>query len=79
MNRRMPRKAAKPVTRRVTANIPADVLASARQETGKGITETLVEGLQVLRQRGVLRQLEPLRGKLDLDIDVDALRGRPRH
>ena len=69
----------KPLTRRVTVNLPTELLARARDETGKGITETLVEALELLRQRTALRKLEELRGKLDLDIDVDALRGRARH
>jgi hypothetical protein len=38
-----------------------------------------VQGLQLLRQRGALRKLEALRGKIDLDVDVDELRGRARH
>jgi len=73
------KKSARPATRRVIANIPVDALKGAAEVTGKGITETLIEGLQMLRQRGVARKLEAFRGKIDLDIDVDALRGRPRH
>ena len=32
--------------RKVTANIPQDILANAQRLTGKGITLTLVEGLK---------------------------------
>ena len=32
-------------TRRVTANLPKDLLRIAQEVTGKGITETIVEGL----------------------------------
>jgi hypothetical protein len=38
-------------TRRVTANLPEDLLDKAMDYTGKGITETLVEGLEQLRRR----------------------------
>ncbi len=69
----------KKALRRVTANLPAGVLADAQRVTGKGITETLVEGLHLLQQRGVADGLEKLRGKIRIDIDVDELRGRARH
>jgi hypothetical protein len=32
-------------TRRVTANLPADLLEDALEATGQGITETLAEGI----------------------------------
>ncbi len=70
---------AKEEIRRVTANLPAGLLAKACQVTGRGVTETLVEGLEMIRRRAAAAKLKDLRGKLTLDIDLDVSRERPRH
>ncbi|PYQ28809.1 MAG: hypothetical protein DMF56_14115 [Acidobacteria bacterium] len=63
-------------TRRITANLPGDLLDDAREVTGEGIRETLIEGLlQVKRRRFFERSLR-LRGKLQLDINLEETRGR---
>jgi hypothetical protein len=36
---------------KITAHLPKDLLRSAQRATGKGITETLREGLELLRAR----------------------------
>jgi len=36
--------------RRITANLPEGLLEEAMAVTGKGITETLVEGLRLVRR-----------------------------
>jgi hypothetical protein len=56
-----------PETRRVTANLPAGLVDDACHVTGKGITETLVVGLE-----------RALKGKLRLDIDIETSRERAR-
>ena len=63
--------------RRVTANLPGDLLDDAMEVTGKGITETLVAGLQLVRRTRAYRKAMALRGKVQLDIDVDRSRERP--
>jgi hypothetical protein len=65
-------------TRRVTANLPGDLLDAAMEVTGKGITEALTEGLTQVQRRRFYERLVALRWKLTLDIDVDDLRGRRR-
>ncbi len=68
--------------RRVTANLPLDVLSAAQRETGKGITETLIQGLEVLRARAGGRRLLALAGKIppeELEIDLESSRERRRH
>lgn len=65
-------------TRRVTANLPEELLEKAMEVTGQGITETLVEGLEQLRRRRFYEKLQQLKGKIHLDIDIDELRGRNR-
>lgn len=65
-------------TRRVTANLPGDLLEGACRTTGKGITETLVRGLELVRRSRAAQKAAKLKGKLDLAIDIDVSRGRDR-
>ena len=64
--------------RRVTANLPANLLDDALEVTGKGITETLVEGLERVRQARAYQKAMALRGKLKLVVDLEASRERRR-
>ena len=62
--------------RRITANLPAELLDAAQELTGKGITGTIVEGLEQMRRRRFYDRALALKGKLHLNIDIDELRGR---
>lgn len=62
----------------MTVNLPDDLLQEAELVTGRGITETLIEGLKLLAQRRAYAKALDLRGKLDLKIDLDASRERAR-
>ena len=64
--------------RRVTANLPEDLLDDAMKVTRKGITETLVEGLRLVRRSRGYEKAMALRGKLHLDIDLETSRERRR-
>jgi hypothetical protein len=66
-------------TRRVTANLPSDLLDAAMEVTGKGITDTLIEGLAQVQRRRFYERAIALNGKLKLDIDLEKTRGRRRH
>jgi hypothetical protein len=61
-------------SQKVTANIPSELLKSARRITGKGITLTLVEGLLELEKREKRIGLLALRGKLKVDLDLKKIR-----
>ena len=63
-------------TRRITANLPEELLEEAMETTGKGITDTLTEGLELVRRTGAFRKAMDLRGKLVLKIDLEASRER---
>ena len=63
-------------TRRITANVPTELLNAALKLTGKGITGTIVEGLEQMRRRRFYDRALALKGKLHLNIDIDELRGR---
>ena len=64
--------------RRITANLPGDLLDQAMKATGRGITETLIEGLERLRRADAYRKAMTLKGKVRLSIDLDASRERRR-
>jgi hypothetical protein len=64
--------------RRITANLPEDLLREAMRVTGAGITETLVEGLRRVRRARAYERAMALRGKIDLDVDLGESRERGR-
>lgn len=64
--------------RRITANLPKDLLDDAMKVTGKGITETLVEGLRQVRRRTAYEKAMALRGKIKLDVNLESARERHR-
>ncbi len=64
--------------RRITANLPRTLLEEAMEVTGGGITETLVEGLRLVRRTAAYEKALALRGKVDLRIDLEESRERRR-
>ena len=63
-------------TRRITANLPEDLLEEAMETTGRGITDTLTEGLELVRRTRAYRKAMDLRGKLALEVDLEISRER---
>jgi hypothetical protein len=66
------------MARRITANLPEDLLADAMEVTRKGITETLVEGLRLVRRSRAYDKAKALRGKVQIRIDLEKSRERGR-
>jgi hypothetical protein len=66
------------MTKRITANLPEGLLAEATRVTGKGITDTLIAGLELVRRSRVAAKAAALRGKIRLDVDLERSRER-RH
>jgi hypothetical protein len=62
--------------RRVTANLPSELLDDAMRATGKGITETLVEGLEQVKRHRAYERALALRGQVALSIDLEQSRER---
>jgi len=60
--------------RKITVNVPAEVLERATRATGMGVTLTVVEGLRELERRAKRSALRALRGKLRLAIDLEETR-----
>jgi hypothetical protein len=65
------------MVRRITANLPADLLEEATAVTGKGITETLIAGLEFVRRSRAYAKAQALKGKVQLQIDLEQTRERP--
>ena len=60
--------------KKITAFVPARLLASAQEETGVGISETLRIGLQKIAHERFYKGMQELRGKVDFEYDIDASR-----
>lgn len=60
--------------RKVTIEVPAELLRRARRSTGEGITATVRRGLELVAARSAYEELRRLRGAVRLSIDVRALR-----
>ncbi len=60
--------------RKITLQLPAELVERAQACTGKGITETIRLGLERLAVAEAYEGLRKLRGKVHLDINLDDLR-----
>lgn len=57
-------------TKKITINVPADVLEHATRLTGNGVTLTVIEGLREIERRAKRSALRQLRGKIRLDLNL---------
>lgn len=69
---------AESAVKRVTVNLPAELLAEAEAVSGQGITATIVEGLRLVARRRAYARALALKGKLQLDVDLEVSRERAR-
>ncbi|MBB3872895.1 hypothetical protein [Brevundimonas mediterranea] len=60
--------------RKITAILPARLLAAAQDATGQGVTETLRQALETLAHSDWSRRMLALEGGAPLDLDLDDLR-----
>ncbi len=60
--------------RKVTVNVPAQMLETARKVTGAGITETIIEGLKEIEKRAQRSALRQLMGKVHFTLDLNKTR-----
>lgn len=56
-------------TKRINANLPAELLEAAQKETGDGITETLIAGLNLILRKSAARKLRALKTKVAVKED----------
>ena len=64
--------------KRITANLPDTLLKEATRVTKKGITETLIEGLRLIKRSSAYELAQALKGRLHLSVDLDVSRERTR-
>lgn len=62
--------------RRMTVNLPADLLKEACHVSGAGVTETLKQGLSLIKRGTAPTKASRLRGRLKLDVDLQVSRER---
>ena len=60
--------------KKITVHVPARLLASVQSGTGEGVSETIRMALQKLEHEQFYKGMLALRGKLKLDLDLDASR-----
>ena len=56
------------------ANLPAKLLEQAQATTGRGITATLIAGLEEIERSRKRSALRALRGRVKFDLDLDKTR-----
>ena len=62
---------------RTTLNLPEALLQEALETTNaKNKTQVIILALEELIRRHHLAKLKQFKGKIDLDIDINTLRGR---
>jgi hypothetical protein len=60
--------------RKITVEVPEDVLKSAQAFTGEGVTETVRMALRKLASIRAQREMLKLRGKVKFSMTLDELR-----
>jgi hypothetical protein len=60
--------------RKITIEVPADLLEKAQRASGTGITQTVRTGLQLVAASHAYAQLRRLRGKVRFSRTVEELR-----
>lgn len=60
--------------KKITVDVPADLLKEAQAQTGEGITETVRRGLQLLAAARSFKELRALRGKVKFSKTVGELK-----
>jgi len=63
-----------PESRKITVEVPEELLERALEASGRGITATVRQGLTLVASGRAYEELRGLRGKVRLGIDLEALR-----
>ena len=60
--------------KKITIQVPDDLLKKAQQATGLGITPTIRQGLELLAASRAYEKLLRLKGKVKFSLDLKSLR-----
>jgi hypothetical protein len=63
-----------PASRKITVEVPEDLIARALQASGEGVTATVRRGLELVAAGRAYEDLKALRGKVRLGLDLERLR-----
>jgi hypothetical protein len=76
IERHRPRKESQPAarTRKITVEVPDQALKDAQAYTGRGVTETVREGLERLAQIHIQNEFRKLRGKLKPALTLEEMK-----
>ncbi len=61
-------------TRKITVEVPEDLIERALQASGEGVTATIRRGLELGAAGRAYEDLKALRGKVRLSLDLERLR-----
>lgn len=70
--------AAMGAVRKITIQLPADLVRKAQRSTGEGVTATIRRGLELVAAGRAQEELRRLRGKVAFSIDWKKLRADRR-
>jgi len=59
---------------KITVTLPAETLRRARTITGRGITDTVIAGLEALDRKERRSALRALKGRVRIDLDLERTR-----
>ena len=59
---------------KITVELPAELLRKAQRSSGKGVTQTIREGLQLVAAAEAYRKLAALRGKVKFSLSLAKLK-----
>jgi hypothetical protein len=60
--------------RKITLEVPEDLLRRAQKSTGEGITATIRRGLELVASTRAYDEVRRLRGRVKLSVDLRRLR-----
>jgi hypothetical protein len=60
--------------KKITVHVPEDLLQRALESSGKGLTSTVKQGLELVAAGRAYQELRQLRGKVRFSLDLNALR-----
>jgi hypothetical protein len=63
-----------PATKKITVEVPVDLLEKAQQATGTGVTQTIRTGLQLAAASQAYARLRQLRGKVRFSLTWEELK-----
>jgi hypothetical protein len=61
-------------TRKITVEVPEQLLEKAQKQSRDGVTATVRQGLELLAAGEAYEQLARLRGKVRFSIDLETMR-----